>query len=80
MILLLIVTWNEKFACEPVAFHLHKKNDFLSRLSGKATVGKFKDEKAMREIVRQVLGSGKGARNEMDETSFKDRMVKQIRF
>jgi hypothetical protein len=25
----------EKFACEPVAFYLHKKNDFMSRLEGK---------------------------------------------
>lgn len=25
----------EKFASEPVAFYLHKKNDFLQRLEGK---------------------------------------------
>jgi len=46
----------EKFACEPVAFHLHKRNDFLQRLLGKEKSGAVKDRQALRDIVLSVLG------------------------
>lgn len=46
----------EKFACEPVAFYLHKKNDFLTRLAGKDEQSKFKDEKKLRDIIKAILG------------------------
>lgn len=46
----------EKFACEPVAFHLHKRNDFLQRLLGREKSGTLKDKRALRDIVLQVLG------------------------
>jgi hypothetical protein len=46
----------EKFACEPVAFFLHKKNDFITRLEGKDEKAKFKEEKELRDIIKTIVG------------------------
>ena len=51
----------EKFACEPVAFYLHKKNDFMTRLEGKDQKTKFKEEKAMRDVIKSILVKHKRA-------------------
>ena len=45
----------EKFACEPVAFYLHKKNDFLHRLEGKHNEQKFREEKVFRTMMKNIL-------------------------
>ena len=45
----------EKFACEPVAFYLHKKNDFLHRLEGKNNEKKFRAEKGFRTMMKNIL-------------------------
>ncbi len=50
----------EKFACEPVAFYLHKKNDFIQRLKGKETNVKFKDEKLLRNVIKVILSKESG--------------------
>ena len=45
----------ERFASEPVAFYLHKKNDFLTRLEGKNQRDNFNQEKVLRNIIKQIL-------------------------
>ena len=45
----------EKFASEPMSFYLHKKNDFITRLKGKESVQKFKQEKVLRHLIQNIL-------------------------
>jgi hypothetical protein len=80
----------EKFACEPVAFYLHKKNDFLHRLEGRKNEEKFREEKGFRTMIKNILThkAGQGERFKMQSSSsgaggpltFKEKMnrLKQI--
>ena len=47
----------EKFASEPMSFYLHKKNDFFDRLKGKDKEMKFKEEKILRMVIKNILTS-----------------------
>ena len=47
----------EKFASEPMSFYLHKKNDFFDRLKGKEKEMKFKEEKVLRMVIKNILTS-----------------------
>ena len=67
----------EKFACEPVAFYLHKKNDFLTRLLGKDQVNKFREEKGLRDIIKSLLATKLKPDNKSGP-SFKEHIVKRI--
>ncbi len=45
----------EKFACEPMSFYLHKKNDFFDRLNGKDKLMKFKEQKGLRMVIKNIM-------------------------
>jgi len=71
----------EKFACEPMSFYLHKKNDFFTRLTGKDKIIKFKkEEKGLRTIIKNILTSDAFINDEVklpvssSPISFKERM------
>ena len=73
----------EKFACEPMSFYLHKKNDFFTRLTGKDQIIKFKkEEKGLRTMIKNILSSEAFLNDEvkppssLSPLSFKERMIR----
>ena len=71
----------EKFASEPMSFYLHKKNDFFDRLQGKDKEMKFKEEKVLRMVIKNILTSeafdnDKFSPAPVSPLTFKDRMFR----
>ena len=71
----------EKFASEPMSFYLHKKNDFFDRLKGKDKEMKFKEEKILRMVIKNILTSEAFDNDNFNSSpaspiTFKDRMFR----
>lgn len=45
-----------KFAFEPVAFHLHKKRDFLNRLKNNKVSKAREEELKFKELIKSLVG------------------------